>query len=98
VPCRVDILFPRRRIAVFVDGCFWHGCPEHYNTPRTNAGYWARKIARNISRDRQADDLLTGAGWSVLRFWEHDSPERCAALVAAAVRRGAGAVPVRPPP
>ena len=85
---RADILFPRQKLAVFVDGCFWHGCPEHKTAPKTNAAWWATKLARNVERDRETDAHLVELGWTVLRIWEHEDPERAADLVAAAVRPG----------
>lgn len=72
VRTRVDIVFTRRRVAVFVDGCFWHGCPAHGTRPKTNSDYWLPKIDRNVSRDRATDSILTSEGWTVLRFWEHE--------------------------
>ncbi|WP_454162432.1 very short patch repair endonuclease [Gordonia iterans] len=69
---RADVVFPRRKIAVFVDGCFWHGCPEHHTLSKTNAEYWKQKVERNRSRDRDTDRLLSDAGWIVIRSWEHD--------------------------
>ena len=68
---RADVVFTKRRIAVFIDGCFWHGCPLHYRVPGTNAGYWQPKIARNVERDAETTLALVEAGWRVLRFWEH---------------------------
>jgi DNA mismatch endonuclease, patch repair protein len=68
---RADVVFTRRRIAVFIDGCFWHGCPLHYRVPGTNAGYWQPKIARNVERDAETTVALAAAGWVVLRYWEH---------------------------
>lgn len=68
---RADVVFTRARIAVFVDGCFWHGCPDHATHPASNAAWWSAKLARNIERDRETDDHLRNNGWSVLRFWEH---------------------------
>lgn len=68
-----DILFTRQRLAVFVDGCFWHGCPDHYTAPVKNASFWSDKVARNRARDAQTDQLLRDAGWTVLRVWEHES-------------------------
>lgn len=68
---RADILFTRAQVAVFVDGCFWHGCPEHRTAPATNGAWWAAKLARNIDRDRETDAHLRSLGWTVLRFWEH---------------------------
>jgi DNA mismatch endonuclease, patch repair protein len=72
---RADVVFTRWRVAVFVDGCFWHGCPAHGTQPRANADYWRAKIDRNVERDRETDDLLVEAGWSVVRVWEHVSTE-----------------------
>jgi DNA mismatch endonuclease (patch repair protein) len=83
---RADIIFGPAHVAVFVDGCFWHGCPEHYRTPKTNDGYWAPKIARNIERDREIDAALAEAGWIVLRFWEHQPTAVCAEAVIDTVR------------
>lgn len=83
---RADIVFTRARVAVFIDGCFWHGCPEHYVEPKSNADYWRPKIARNMERDKESTERLEALGWTVLRFWEHEDPERVAALVSAAVR------------
>jgi DNA mismatch endonuclease (patch repair protein) len=68
---RPDIAFTRHRIAVFVDGCFWHGCEEHAQRPKANAGHWSPKIARNIERDAEQTAKLEGAGWTVLHVWEH---------------------------
>jgi DNA mismatch endonuclease (patch repair protein) len=84
---RADVVFPRRRVAVFIDGCFWHGCPEHGTTPATNQGYWAPKIAENRERDRRHSAVLHEAGWIVIRIWEHEDPEVAAEMVAVAVVR-----------
>lgn len=70
---RPDIVFTRAKIAIFVDGCFWHSCPEHGHQPSQNVGYWAPKLERTIERDQSNTAALEAAGWSVLRFWEHDS-------------------------
>jgi DNA mismatch endonuclease (patch repair protein) len=70
-PIRPDIVFTRQRLAVFIDGCFWHSCPQHGSSPASNADYWQPKLARNRQRDTQADCLLRETGWSVLRIWEH---------------------------
>ncbi|MCZ2804841.1 very short patch repair endonuclease [Modestobacter sp. VKM Ac-2983] len=86
---RADIAFTRRRIAVFVDGCFWHACPDHRTAPATNADWWATKLETNISRDRDTDGHLRRLGWTVLRFWEHESPVSAADSVEAAVRAAA---------
>ena len=71
---RPDVAFTKHRLAVFVDGCFWHGCREHKKVPRTNAAYWAEKISKNQERDQATDEALVAAGWSVLRVWEHEDP------------------------
>jgi DNA mismatch endonuclease, patch repair protein len=82
----VDILFPTARIAVFVDGCFWHGCPAHYRRARRNTAFWDTKIARNRARDAKTNLALRAAGWTVMRVWEHESPEQAAAKIETAVR------------
>lgn len=69
---RPDIVVPRHRIAIFVDGCFWHGCPIHGVKPRTNRRFWVTKLSRNIARDREVTVALRKSGWVVLRLWEHD--------------------------
>ena len=83
---RADIVFTRRRLAVFIDGCFWHSCPLHATRPKQNADYWVPKLARNVERDLETNFLLRGAGWTVLRFWEHESPEHVASAIAEALR------------
>ncbi|MGW3153318.1 very short patch repair endonuclease [Streptomyces sp. NPDC001089] len=82
-----DIVFRPAKLAVFIDGCYWHGCPVHYVPPKTNPGYWSDKVARNMARDRDTDEQLRAAGWTVLRFWEHDPADDCAVKIAAAVNR-----------
>jgi DNA mismatch endonuclease (patch repair protein) len=84
---RADIAFTRAKVAVFVDGCFWHGCPDHGSTPRTNSAFWSAKIGRNRSRDADTTERLESLGWSVLRFWEHEEPSRSAEVVALTVAR-----------
>ncbi|MFJ3872940.1 very short patch repair endonuclease [Streptomyces sp. NPDC090082] len=74
-----DLVFTRARIAVFLDGCFWHVCPDHFTVSQTNPQYWAEKAAKNRARDRQTDRLLQEAGWAVLRVWEHEDPHQAAA-------------------
>jgi len=71
---RVDIAWPGRRLAVLVDGCFWHRCPEHGTAPGTNADWWEAKLQRNVDRDRDTDARLSDLGWTVLRVWEHEDP------------------------
>ena len=80
---RPDIVFTRRRIAIFVDGCFWHSCPLHGSVPATNQAYWVPKLARNAERDRRVSDALTKAGWLVLRVWEHEQPAEAAESIRA---------------
>ncbi|MFE7813206.1 very short patch repair endonuclease [Streptomyces sp. NPDC057433] len=82
-----DMVFRPTKVAVFIDGCYWHGCPEHYVAPKTNPGYWSDKVARNMARDRDTDQRLAEAGWTVLRFWEHEPSEQCATRIAAEVKR-----------
>lgn len=69
---RADILFTKQKIAVFIDGCFWHGCPVHATYPKKNADYWLPKLRRNVERDIETTSRLEGLGWVVLRFWEHE--------------------------
>lgn len=71
LPGTPDIAFVRARVAVFVDGCFWHGCPEHYTSPKTNTEFWAEKIATNRARDERVQADLSAEGWTTVRLWEH---------------------------
>ncbi|HEY6495339.1 MAG TPA: very short patch repair endonuclease [Trebonia sp.] len=89
---RPDIAFTSRRVAVFVDGCFWHACPEHGSKPKNNEWYWSPKLAKNVERDRAADEALAQAGWTVVRLWEHVPLADAVALVIGAVGE-----PRRPP-
>ncbi|MFJ8508114.1 very short patch repair endonuclease [Streptomyces avermitilis] len=84
---RIDVAFPGAKVAVLIDGCFWHGCPQHATQPKANADWWRTKLDRNMARDRETTEQLLAAGWTVLRFWEHEAPEAVAARVAEAVRR-----------
>lgn len=68
-----DIVFTRARLAVFIDGCFWHGCPEHYQRPTINREFWDLKVAGNRARDIETSEVLIANGWRVLRFWEHEA-------------------------
>jgi DNA mismatch endonuclease (patch repair protein) len=73
---RPDFVFPRERVAIFVDGCFWHSCPIHSTVPRNNQAFWKEKLRRNKSRDRVVLRTLRASGWRVLRIWEHDLQPR----------------------
>lgn len=73
-----DIVFTRSKIAVFIDGCFWHGCPVHATSPKTNSGYWSPKLLRNIERDLETTAAIRAEGWRVLRFWAHENPREVA--------------------
>jgi len=80
-------VFTRKRVAVFVDGCFWHRCPAHATTPARNREFWEGKFAANVERDRDTDDRLRALGWTVIRVWEHESPEHAADRVARCLAR-----------
>lgn len=84
---RSDVVFTRARVVVFVDGCFWHGCPEHGTWPKQNADWWREKIEANQRRDRDTDAKLRAAGWNVIRVWEHDDPIEAADRVTEIVRQ-----------
>jgi DNA mismatch endonuclease, patch repair protein len=83
---RADIVFPGKRVAVMVDGCFWHGCPQHATWPKQNAHWWRAKIEGNIVRDRDTDKRLARAGWLAIRVWEHEDPAEAAERIATALR------------
>ncbi|MFJ9313447.1 very short patch repair endonuclease [Pimelobacter simplex] len=83
---RADVVFTKAKVAVFIDGCYWHGCPEHGTAARTNADYWGPKIQRNRDRDADTNRRLEEAGWTVARFWEHEVPIVVAETVNALVR------------
>lgn len=84
---RADVVFPRAKVAVYVDGCFWHGCPDHGTMPKANAEFWGPKLARNQERDREIDEMLAAAGWTVVRIWEHEDPLDAADRVEPVVRQ-----------
>lgn len=69
---KIDIAFPSKKLAIFVDGCFWHGCPKHSHIPKTNKEYWVPKLKKNIERSKAKDERLKANGWNVLHFWEHE--------------------------
>ena len=86
----VDIVFGPTRVAVMIDGCFWHSCPQHATQPKAHAEWWREKLSRNVERDRQTDRLLTADGWLVLRFWEHQNPTKVADTIEEHVRARRG--------
>ncbi len=91
LPGRPDIVFGRKRVAVFLDGCFWHGCPQCYALPKSNVGYWGPKIAGNVARDKKATAELRTAGWNVVRIWQHSiraDPHRTLRRVRMALEKG----------
>ena len=83
---RADVVFSRARVAVFIDGCFWHQCPIHGTLPKSNAVWWKNKLDLNVVRDRDTDVRLREAGWKVVRLWEHESPTEGATRVKRLVR------------
>ncbi|WP_082688291.1 very short patch repair endonuclease [Curtobacterium oceanosedimentum] len=85
LPRRADIVFGSVRVAVFIDGCYWHACPLHYAPSKTNVTYWAEKARRNAARDVDTTRRLTDEGWTVLRFWEHEDPSDVASRIRDAV-------------
>lgn len=83
--CRPDVVFTRKRVAVFVDGCFWHRCPVHGSEPKANGKWWKTKLDANVARDRRNDTALEAAGWQVLRLWAHEPIDAMVAQISAAV-------------
>lgn len=81
-----DVVFPRQRVVIFVDGCFWHGCPEHFTSPKNNAAWWHSKIAANVARDRDTDARLAAEGWTVIRIWEHEQVGEAVDRIEIAIR------------
>jgi DNA mismatch endonuclease (patch repair protein) len=95
----IDITFPSVKVAVFVDGCFWHGCPVHATWPVANAVWWAEKLNGNRERDRMTAETLQDLGWEVLRFWEHEDPRAVTDVIEKVVagrRADGGIVGTRP--
>lgn len=80
-----DVAFPSNKVAVFLDGCFWHGCPEHGKAPRSNVHYWTPKIVGNVARDKRVNDSLQSLGWTVIRLWEHLGIDDCVCRVSSAI-------------
>lgn len=93
---RPDIVFTRARVAVFVDGCYWHRCPDHGTTPRFNASYWQAKLDSNAARDRRIDAALVDAGWTPIRVWEHEPVDAAVATVECTLDRHRGAIALVP--
>ncbi|MBS1844982.1 MAG: very short patch repair endonuclease [Actinobacteria bacterium] len=93
VPSRADLIFGPAKVAVYVDGCFWHSCPEHGTMPRSNEAFWRAKLARNRERDAKVNALLAEEGWTVVRIWEHEAIDAAADRVQAAVRESLGREP-----
>jgi DNA mismatch endonuclease Vsr len=93
LPGKPDVVYGRKRVAIFLDGCFWHGCPSCYRRPSSNRTYWDAKVRRNRERDRKRSAELRRLGWRVLRIWEHEarrSPDKCVTRVRQALRRSYG--------
>lgn len=88
VRVRPDIVFPKHRIAVFIDGCFWHGCPVHGTRPRSNQAYWDPKLSRNKARDKRNTAMLTSLGWCVIRVWEHEKASDVVDRIERGIERG----------
>lgn len=83
---RADVLFKTARVAVYIDGCFWHSCPLHRTAPKANGRWWSEKLSENVRRDRDTDAVLDQLGWVVMRVWEHEDPDEAAGRIAAVVR------------
>lgn len=92
---RADLVFTRAKVAVYVDGCFWHRCPTHATIPKANRDWWATKLEMNVRRDRDTDQRLAEAAWTVLRVWEHEPPDAAADRIALVVRVASTATRVR---
>lgn len=93
LPGRPDIVFPRNKLAIFIDGCFWHGCRKHAVMPKTNRAFWRKKLSRNMQRDREVNHQLRKMGWRVVRLWEHQvdtKPGWCSAAIANQLNRDLG--------
>lgn len=88
---RADIVFSAKKVAIFVDGCFWHGCPIHVSEPKRNAGWWREKLSYNRHRDREVNAALYVGGWTVVRIWEHEDPVESANRIAGLLRRASPA-------
>jgi DNA mismatch endonuclease, patch repair protein len=90
IRCKADVVFRSALVCIFIDGCYWHGCPKHFRVPKTNASWWSEKIADNRQRDRRQSRALRRNGWIVLRFWEHEVTrhlDRCLKRIVSAIQR-----------
>lgn len=87
---RADIVFTKAKVAVFIDGCFWHNCPDHGSMPRKNVSYWEPKLHRNAERDSETTRLLRELGWRVIRIWEHEDPAEAAERIRGEVLESRG--------
>lgn len=87
IRCEADIVFGPAKVCVFVDGCYWHGCPQHFKPPRTNRHWWMEKITDNVKRDHRQSEALTARGWLVIRVWEHDLSDEIATRIAKWISR-----------
>jgi DNA mismatch endonuclease, patch repair protein len=99
LPGKPDFAFPKQKVAVFVDGCFWHGCPKCYTRPKTNRAFWDRKREANMARDKRVTRQLRHEGWKVIRIWQHSlkkSPDTCLTRIHRALRLCANVGPKRP--
>lgn len=83
----IDIAFPKKKLAIFIDGCFWHGCPVHGMVPKANRKWWLKKLAENKGRDSKISRILESDGWTVLRFWTHQSPEEMVTTIIETINR-----------
>jgi len=96
LPGRPDVIFTAARIAVFVDGCFWHSCPDHGILPKNNREWWRKKLKRNVERDHEKDVQLEGMGWRVVHVWEHEPPSTAADTIEQLWRTARGSAARRP--
>jgi DNA mismatch endonuclease (patch repair protein) len=92
---RADVVFARQRVCVFLDGCYWHRCPEHFRLPRSNTAWWSRKLQRNVDRDERATAELSARGWKVIRVWEHERLDYAAARIHKEIARRRADAPLR---
>lgn len=95
---RADLVFTRAKVAVYIDGCFWHSCPAHGTVPKANREWWVNKLQVNVERDRDTDERLSAAGWAVVRVWEHEDTGDAADRIAGVVRSRRTSAPGQRPP